>query len=47
MIEVLYEVLNFEVLNVYIFESQNPRTKTFSLDSFEYRASQLWKNVPE
>ena len=33
--------------NFHIFESQNPRTKTFGLDSIAYRASQLWKNVPE
>ena len=30
-----------------MFESQNPRTKKFGLDSNEYRASQLWKNVPQ
>ena len=33
--------------NFRIFESQNPRTKKFGLDSIAYRASQLWKNVPE
>ena len=33
--------------NFHIFESQNPRTKKFGLDSIAYRASQLWKNVPE
>ena len=32
--------------NSHIFESQNPRTKMFGLDSKVYRASQLWKNVP-
>ena len=31
--------------NVHIFESQNPRTKKFGLDSIAYEASQLWKNV--
>ena len=30
-----------------IFKSQNPRTKKFGLDTIAYRASQLWKNVPE
>ena len=34
-------------INIYIFESQNPRTKKFGLDSTAYRASQLWKNLPE
>ena len=33
--------------NVHAFESQNPRTKKFGLDSIAYRASQLWKNVLE
>ena len=33
--------------NFHIFKSQNPRTKKFDLDSIAYRASQLWKNVPE
>ena len=33
--------------NLRIFESQNPRAKMFGLDSIAYRASQLWKNVPE
>ena len=32
--------------NFHIFEFQNPRTKTFGLDSIAYRASQLLKNVP-
>ena len=36
-----YNLRNFR------FESQNLRTKTFGLDSIAYRASQLWKNVPE
>ena len=31
----------------HLFESQNPRTKTFGLDHIPYRASQLWKNVHE
>ena len=33
--------------NFHVFESQNPRTKKFGVDSIAYRASQLWKNVPE
>ena len=33
--------------NFHIFESQNHRTERFGLDSIPYRASQLWKNVPE
>ena len=37
-----YELKNFQT-----FESQNPRTKKVGLDSITYRASQLWKNVPE
>ena len=37
----------YNLRNVHIFESQNPRTKKFGLDSIAYRASQLWKNVPE
>ena len=37
----------YNLRNVHIFESQNPRTKRFGLDSIAYRASQLWKNVPE
>ena len=32
--------------NFHIFEFQNPRTKTFGLDSIAYRASQFLKNVP-
>ena len=37
----------YNLRNFNITESQNPRTKTFDLDSIAYRASQLWKNVPE
>ena len=37
----------YNLRNFHIFESQNPRTEKFSLDSIAYRASQLWKNVPE
>ena len=37
----------YNLKNFYAFESQNPRTKKFGLDSIAYRASQLWKNVPE
>ena len=37
----------YNLRNFHIFESQNPRTKKFGLDSIAYRASQLWKNVPE
>ena len=37
----------YNLKNFYIFESQNPRTKKFGLDSVAYRASQLGKNVPE
>ena len=33
--------------NFHKFESQNPITKKFGLDSIAYRASQFWKNVPE
>ena len=33
--------------NVHIFESQNPTTKQFGLDSIAYTASQLWKNLAE
>ena len=31
----------YNLRNFHIFESQNPRTKKFSLDSIAYRASQL------
>ena len=37
----------YNLKNFHTFESQNPRTKKFGLDSIAYRASQLWKNVPE
>ena len=37
----------YNLRNLHAFESQNPRTKKFCLDSIAYRASQLWKNVPE
>ena len=30
-----------------LFESQNPRIKKSGLESIAYKASQLWKNVPE
>ena len=35
----------YNLRNVHIFESQNPRTKKFGLDSIAYRASQFWKNL--
>ena len=37
----------YNLRNFHIFECQNPRTKTFGLDSVAYRASQLWNIVPE
>ena len=37
----------YNLRNFHAFESQNPKTKMFSLDSITYRASQVWKNVPE
>ena len=37
----------YSLRNFHIFESQNPRTKKFGLDSIAYGTSQLWKNVPE
>ena len=37
----------YNLINFHIFEPQNPRTKKSALDSIAYRASQLWKNVPE
>ena len=37
----------YNLRNFHIFESQNPRTKKFGLYSIAYRASHLWKNVPE
>ena len=38
---------SYNFRNFHAFESQNPRTKKFGLDSIAYRASQLWKNVPK
>ena len=35
----------YNLRNVHIFESQNPRTKKFGLDSIAYRAGQFWKNL--
>ena len=37
----------YQLRNFHAFESQNPRTKKFGLDSITYRSSQLWKNVPD
>ena len=37
----------YNLRNVHIVKSQNPKTKKFGFDSISYRASQLWKNVPE
>ena len=37
----------YNLRNFHIFESQNLRTKKFGLDNIAYRASQLWKKVPE
>ena len=37
----------YNLRNFHIFESQNCRTKKFGLDGIAYRATQLWKNVPE
>ena len=37
----------FNLRNFLIFESQNPRTKKFGLDTIAYKASQLWKNDPK
>ena len=37
----------YNLRTFHIFESQNPRAKKFGLGSITYRASQLWKNVPE
>ena len=37
----------YNLRNFHIFESQNPRTKTFGIGSIAYRASQLWENVLE
>ena len=38
---------NYNLRLFHKFESQNPRTKIFGLDSIAYRASHFWKNVPE
>ena len=37
----------YNLRNFHAFECQNPRIKKFGLDSIAYRASQLWKIVPE
>ena len=37
----------YKLKDFHAFESQNPRTKKFGLDSIAGRASQLLKNVPE
>ena len=37
----------YSLRNFNIFDSQNPRTKRLGLASIAYRASQLWKNIPE
>ena len=37
----------YNLKSFHAFESQNSRTNKFGLDSIAYRASQLWKNVPE
>ena len=37
----------YNLRNFHSFESQNPKTKKFDLDSIAYRASQLLKNVPK
>ena len=37
----------YNLRNFHISESQISRSKKFGLDSIAYRASQLWKNVPE
>ena len=49
---IMSDILNlrentYNLRNVHIFESQNPRTKKFGLDSITYIASQLWKNLAE
>ena len=38
---------SYNLRRFHVFDSQNPRTRTFGLDSIAYRASQLWKNVSE
>ena len=37
----------YNLRNVHIVKSQNPKTRKFGFDSISYRASQLWINVPE
>ena len=37
----------YNLRNFHEFESQNPRTKRFGLDSIAYKVGQLWKNVSE
>ena len=37
----------YNLRNFHAFESQNYRTKKFGLHSIVYKASQLWKDVPE
>ena len=37
----------YNLKNVHAFESENPRTKKFGLDSIAYRAIPLWKNFPK
>ena len=50
--DIMSDILNlrkntYNMRNVHIFESQNPRTKKFGLDSIAYIASQLWKNLAQ
>ena len=37
----------YNLRNFHIFESQNLKAKQFGLDIIAYRASELWKNLPE
>ena len=37
----------YHLRDFHAFESHNPRTKKFDLDSIAYKTSQLWKNVSE
>ena len=37
----------YNLRNFHAFESQNPKTKNFGLDSIAYRSSQLWENISE
>ena len=37
----------YNLKHFHIFESQNPRTKRSDLVRIAYRASHIWKNVPE